>query len=376
MQPSLVRIVKGALVAAGLVAIGALAGHPPDVLQAQDCARRYVAGGDHIPAGHEVSEEERFPRHLLSDHLKKWGPWCVYNLAKNETTSTTYITGGQLAQSWNLRPDLITVTLGEENTTIIDIVNSCFDKVKDHDFAGASACASTILANGTLWTNLTNNLTTIQQQYRVLMAGRPKLVVAITGYPNPYPDPIEVLPKIAQLCVPLIDTIPTCTVRWAQLPAALEVIDQVFKKLNTTVENAVKPFAIGSGSRFIYVDTYTKLRDHCMKMEVEIKTTVEHPEQNGAVHDHNSPTVNFGCSENWFVEGEDGTAIPNYLDPAAIGVLINKSQTTKGMGVHPNNDGHKCISDLIWEADTLEPGVTPLKWKLSVPEAPNSNICE
>ena len=124
----------------------------------------------------------------------------------------------------------------------------------------------------------------------------------------------------------------------------------MFKKLNTTIENAVKPFAIGSGGRFIYVDTYTKLRDHCMKMEVEIKTKVEHPEQNGAVHDHNSPKVNFGCSEPWFVEGEDGTAIPFYLDPAAIGILIDRSQTTKGMGVHPNNDGHKCISDLIWEA--------------------------
>ena len=64
------------------------------VLQAQDCARRYVASGDHIPAGHEVEESERFPNHLLNDHLKKWGPWCLYNLAKNETTSNTYITEG------------------------------------------------------------------------------------------------------------------------------------------------------------------------------------------------------------------------------------------------------------------------------------------
>ena len=58
------------------------------------------------------------------------------------------------------------------------------------------------------------------------------------------------------------------------------------------------------------MDTYTKLRDHCMKMEVEIKTKVEHPEQSGAVHDHNSPKVNFGCSEPWFKEGDDGTEDP------------------------------------------------------------------
>lgn len=103
---------------------------------------------------------------------------------------------------------------------------------------------------------------------------------------------------------------------------------------------------------------------------------IEHPEENGAVHDHNSPKVNFGCSEAWFKAGDDGTAIPFYLDPAAIGVLIDRSQTTSGMGVHPNDDGNKCISDLIWEADTLEPGVTPLKWKLSIPEAPKTDICQ
>lgn len=68
--------------------------------------------------------------------------------------------------------------------------------------------------------------------------------------------------------------------------------------------------------------------------------------------------------------------VPFYLFPAAPGVLLQESQTTSGMGVYPNDDGHKCISDLTWEADTPEPGVTPLKWKLGVPEQPNSNICQ
>jgi len=51
--------------------------------EAVDCARRLVAGGDHIPAGHEVEEDERFPNHLLDDHLSKWGPWCNYDIAVN-----------------------------------------------------------------------------------------------------------------------------------------------------------------------------------------------------------------------------------------------------------------------------------------------------
>src|SRR5262245_6661754 len=71
------------------------------------CGLRYVAAGDDIPAGHDVSETERYPNHLMDDHLKKWGAWCEYDIAQNSTTSATYISGGQLAQTWNYRPDLI-----------------------------------------------------------------------------------------------------------------------------------------------------------------------------------------------------------------------------------------------------------------------------
>ena len=240
------------------------------------CGKRYVAGGDHVPAGHEVSISERFPSQLLTDHLDDYG-WCLFNLAENETTSLTYITGSQLSQTWNFRPDLITLTVGEENPTIVNIVNSCFDKVKDHDFSGATACAAQILGNASLWTNLTSNLTTTLQQYKVIMAGRPQLVVALLGYPNPYPTSLSAGVNVPLLCVPLQDTIPTCTVRWMQLPPALTVIDQVFVKLNTTIQNALKPFQAGpSGNRYVYVDTYTPLRDHCMKMDVTIRTTVNH----------------------------------------------------------------------------------------------------
>ena len=355
---------------------------PTSALYAQDCARRYVAGGDHIPAGHEVEENERYPNHLLEDKLKKWGPWCVYVTAENEATSSQYISGGnqQLSQAWNLRADLITLTVGGENNQIIKLITECFDNVKDHDFAEASACASGVLGNTTLWTNLTNNLTTILGQYRVMLAQRPRMVVAVTGYPNPYPKPLDAAAKIPELCTPLIDTIITCTTRWVQLPPALELLDQAIKKLNTTIQNAVKPFTLSqpTAGRFFYVDIYTKTRDHCMKMDVKMKTKVEHPELEGTVHDHDNMTdVSFGCSDPWYVEGEDGTKNPFYLFPSIPPtVLLQQSQTTSGMGVHPNDKGHKCISELIWEHDTPEPGVTPLKWKLSIPEAANANICQ
>ncbi len=368
-----------AIVAAALLAASNTPEGPP-VAQAVDCAKRYVAGGDHIPAGHEVSESERYPEQLLNNHLlPSPGPWCLLNTAKNETTSSTYYQSAapnQLAQTWNYRPDLITLQVGQENATIINLVNSCFDKVKDHDFSGANVCAATILANSSLWTNYKNNLITIFQQYRMIMAGRPKLVVAVPSYPNPYPDALSVTPKIVQLCVPLIDTIPTCTARWAQFPPALITIDKVFDKLNATTKSALDPFTYGFQGRFVWVDVAPKFEDHCMEMKVEIKTKVEHPEQQGAVHDHNSPEVNFGCDDPWWVKGSDGTAKPNYLLPAALGILIEWSQTTKGMGTHPNADGHECIAEAIWEADTIHPGTTPLKWLLGVPQVANTSVCE
>jgi hypothetical protein len=45
-------------------------------------------------------------------------------------------------------------------------------------------------------------------------------------------------------------------------------------------------------------------------------------------------------------------------------VLIDRQQTTSGMGVHPNDAGNKCIAQLIFAADTLDPGVTPARANL------------
>ncbi len=87
------------------------------------CGKRYIAAGDHVPAGHEVSKSERFPSQLREDHLAAFG-FCSMNIAVNETTSATYISGSQLSQTWNLRPDLITLTVGEQNATIVKLITS------------------------------------------------------------------------------------------------------------------------------------------------------------------------------------------------------------------------------------------------------------
>jgi len=374
-------IVALVLVTAGLVLLAS----PTEALAVDaegTCGKKYVAGGDHYPAGHEVEQQERYPNHLLDDHVSTYG-YCLFNTSKNETTSSSFITGGQLAQTWNLRPDLLTLTLGGENATIVNLITTCFDKVKDHDFAGANTCAAAVYANQTVYTNLYNNLITIFQQYRMIMAGRPHLIVAVTGYPNPYPRSTEVLDEIAQLCLGVVDATISCNTRWAQLPPALLLLDNAIKKLNTTIENATKPFFIGSQGRFIFVNPYDKFASHVMKMEVTLKLEkVCHLcGTQGQYFDDHSSTKNLGSSDPYFVEGPDGTKFPEYLlTPGPLisppVVILQVSQKTVGMGVHLNDDGGKCMSDIIWEWDTPEPGVTPLKWKLGIAEQPKSDICQ
>ncbi len=346
---------------------------PAPAAEAAAGPRIYVASGDDIPAGHDLNDDSsRYPEKLLADHLNSPG-WAVYNQGKNGQTSSAYITGGGLSSAYNMRPDLLTLQLGEQNSTIVNLIKDCFDKAKDHDFSGANSCAAGVLGNSGLWTNLQNNYTTILQQTRVMASQRPGLVVAVLNYPNPYPSATSATTNLAELCPKLVDTILTCTVRWAQFPPALITIDQAFQKMNTTLKNALAPFQAGpNGSRWVYVDIYSKFKDHCMKMDVSIKTTVNH----GEYSDEHDSEKDFGCSSPWYIEGSTGSKSPDYLDPALNGVLEKKSQTTTGMGVWVNSDGMKCIGDAIWEADTIDPGTTPLKWKLGYGEAANSNICQ
>jgi hypothetical protein len=355
----------------------------PTVDAAAGC-RIYVASGDDIPGGHDLNDDsKRYPEQLLEDHLISPG-WCVYNQGTNGETSSDFITGGGLAKAYNQRPDLYTIQLGEQNTPMVDTITKCFDKIKDHDFSGGNSCASNVLSNQSLWTDLTKNYTTILSMTKIMASQRPGLVIAVVNYPNPYPQANDVIPKIQELCPKVIDSWFACLGRWMQLPPALTTIDKVFKKLNKTLQDAMSPFQQGpNGWRWVYVDAYTPFLGHEMKMEVTLKdddvchlchTDYEY-------HDQHQGTKNIGSDEPWFIEGSDGTKEPDYLKTPgpliAPPVEIQRvSQTTKGMGVWVNADGHQCIADAIWEADTIYPGTTPLKWLLGYGEPSNSDICQ
>ena len=158
----------------------------PDATALAGC-RIYVASGDDIPDGHDLNDDaSRYPEKLLADHLKSPG-WCLFNQGKNGQTSSTYISGGGLSSAYNMRPDLLTIQLGEQNSPMVNIITSCFDKIKDHDFSGGNACAAQVLGNSSLWTTMTNNYTTILQQTRIMQSQRPQLVVAVVELREPVP---------------------------------------------------------------------------------------------------------------------------------------------------------------------------------------------
>ena len=377
----------GAIAAMVVLAASVVAAVPivrPAPVSAAAGCRIYVAAGDDIPAGHDLNDnDKRYPEQLLADHLISPG-WCLYNQGKNGQTSSAFITGGGLSSAYNMRPDLLTIQLGEQNTPMVDVITKCFDKIKDHDFSGGNACAAAVLANTSLWTDLKNNFTTILSYTKIMAAQRPGLVIALVNYANPFPQANDALTKFPELCQKPVDSQISCLLRWAQLPPALTTIDQVFQKLNQTLKDSLAPFWQGpNGWRWVYVDIYPKFKSHEMKMDVTLRDdeVCHFCGTSASYTDNHEGTKNIGTDKAWWIEGSDGTKLPDYLyvpgpliDPPVV--IVKVSQTTKGMGVWVNSDGMKCIDDAIWEADTIYPGTTPLKWLLGYGEASKTDICQ
>lgn len=329
--------------------------------QAETCARYLAATGDAVPYGKDDNDNGNrddsimYPNVLL-ETLKKTpsgsGPWCLRNFAADEATSKTYVTGSpaQQAQTWTLKPTLITVTLGRQNSGIVESITTCLDNIKHHNFIEANVCALAVYANSGAFTDLSKELSGILGKYQTLMSGNPKLVVAVTGYYNPYPHATSVATTVPTFCAELVDTIPTCIARWILLPPALVTLDQVVKKLNTTISAVVAKLAQGNQNRFVFVNPYDQFNDHCMKMKVKIRTQVYHPPSTTDKHD--AGETNFGCSDTYIgTDGKDVTAgfEPfTYLPPAIDGVLILADHDTKDLGVNPNKAGHECLAKLIW----------------------------
>ncbi len=325
----------------------------------------------------DFTDSDRYSEVLTKMLVDKHFPYCLFNTSQQSTNTDDYQDEDgddgftQQSKAWDLRPTLITLQVGRENDSIKNHISTCLDQIKDHLFPQASACALAVLADTDAFDKVKEDLSDILNQYKVQMDGNPQMVVAVLGYFNPYPQALDVVTKIPEFCTKLVDTIPTCLIRWVLLPPVLVILDQIVKQLNSTIKGVVDKFALASQGRFYFVNPYDKFKDHCMQMEVEIKTKVYHPTNTVDSHDTKK---DFGCSDPWIQpDGDDGTLPPwHYLPPAVNGVLVFASQTTKGMGAYPDKDGHKCLAELIYEADN---GWGPLKQKLDIPD-PKGTPCD
>jgi hypothetical protein len=154
------------------------------------------------------------------------------------------------------------------------------------------------------------------------------------------------------------------------------LIDQAFQKLNQTIKDSVASFQTGpNGYRWVFVDIYPKFKGHEMKMDVTLNLDqVCHLcGTTGTYMDNHTGNKNMGTDTPWWIEGDTGARFPEYLlvpgpliSPPVVIMLV--SQRTEKMGKWVNKDGQKCISDAIWDADTILPGQTPLKWILGYGE--------
>lgn len=333
---------------------------------ADACGSYYAATGDGVPYGQDDADDGKreeakaYPQKLTEKFLNAtggstaFGKWCLKSIAADKTTTTTYMTGtgAQQAVAATFKPNLVTVQVGRWNSSIVEHVTTCFDQVKRHDFITANTCALGVLLNQQAFDQLTKDLSSILGKYQTLMGNNSKLVVAVPGYYNPFPHALPATGKVPGFCGQLVDTIPTCMARWLMLPPALVTLDQVVKKLNATVQPVVQRFAAGNQGRFVWVDTYKEMNDHCMTMKVTIRTQVYHPPSTTDKHDTNE--TNFGCDTTWIgTDGKDvnsGLETFTYLPPAVTGILINTDHTTKSMGINPNEKGHTCIATLIFAA--------------------------
>ncbi len=357
----------------GATSLVASEGGPPapDPSPESDCALRYVAGGDGVVAGTDASDTDRYSNKLL-EKLRASpsnGPWCLNNTSVDPTSTGDYVdrvdANGQTQRGLanDLRPRLITLEVGRQNSVIVEHVSTCLTLIKNHEFLAANVCALAVLNAQPAFDQLRDELANILNGYRVQMDGNPQLVVAVLGYFNPYPSATDVATDIPGFCADLVDTIPTCTARWIQLPPALVTLDQVVRKLNRTIEGVVKPFRTASQGRYFFINPYDEFKDHCTEMTVKIQTSVYHP--TNTVDNHNTDE-DFGCSDGgdtWIASDGVGGFLPPflYLTPAVNGVLLLALQQTTGMGINPNADGHECLADMIYQAT---------KNKLGIPEAP------
>ena len=226
-----------------------------------------------------------------------------------------------------MRPDLLTIQLGEQNTTIVNLITSCFDKVKDHDFSGATACAAQILGNASVGQP--------QQQLHDHPAAT-RIMARATAARDRAPR----LPEPVSAACPTWSTVRCSACRSSTrtdlhrpvgtAPAGADDLDQVFQKLNKTIKDALAPFQAGPNGGAGSTSTLPEVQGPLHEDGGHHQDQGQHPGQIGRRPRPRVAEADFGCDDTWYVEGSDGTKLPNYLSRPRSASSIEGSRTPPG----------------------------------------------
>ncbi len=184
--------------------------------------RIYVASGDDVTNGKAMNDNaKRYPETAAR------GPHQVAGLVplqpgQERPDVVELHHRRRLSSAYNMRPDFLTIQLGEQNATIVKLITDCFDKVKDHDFTGAQRLRGADPGEHVALDEPQEQLhddPAADQDHGLAAAAARRGGGRTTR--TRIRSRSTSSTRSRSLCVPLIDTIPTCSIRWAQLPPAL-----------------------------------------------------------------------------------------------------------------------------------------------------------
>lgn len=310
----------------------------------------YLAGGDSVPAGTDLTSGEAYPLHLLNDHLTGLqGGYCLGSTAQSGATSADYLanqlppTAAVLRQAAG-RANLVTITVGADDKLLPALLHSCLPSFLAFDAAGALQCEQAIANDAGAWSRLRTNLHTILASYQAVARDRP-LTVAVTGYYDPFPDALDAAASY-RLCQHLVPASPpsaqqrglkNCLARVLAMDVPLAGVDALVQHLNQIERSEVSAFTDSSGGRIQFVDVYPLFKAHCTPMVVDITLL-------GA-----RLAENLGCQGPTWISPSQAFAAHDSVPIAVNGQVIG-AVALEGVGVHPNDAGQKAIADQIWQA--------------------------
>lgn len=319
----------------------------------------YLATGDSIPSGVDLGlscENSAPPCNSFPDgaYPAKLGALlarplvAVRNIACSGATTQEYrstdkCSRHQLADALAGEFDLITVTLGADND-VLPRLNSCSQLLLAGDVKKALTCEDTLLndTSPTVWPALASDAASIASSYNGFLDQHLHAVVVITGYYDPLPAAIS-QDKIDSLCnqlnffSKLFKSVKTCKAFIAQYQPALSKSSQIIDKLNLTLANSASPYLTRPDGRMVWVNPRFAFDDHCTTIQVLITGSV------------GTAAGDLGCAPTWITPNGQGHGTVSFQ-----GMKVSFA----GVGVHPNDAGQRCLSNLIWEAAKSKLGFT------------------